>query len=78
MTILKKYFFRAILFTVCALVAGFIYGFSLGGRSVAFSTVFIIVVLGLLETSISFDNAIVNVNVLKGMNDTRQRRFLTR
>ena len=42
------------------------------------STMFIVAVLGLLETSISFDNAIVNVNVLKNMDATRQRRFLTR
>ena len=39
---------------------------------------FIVGVLGLLETSISFDNAIVNVNVLKNMDATRQKRFLTR
>jgi uncharacterized protein len=39
---------------------------------------FIVGVLGLLETSISFDNAIVNVNVLKSMDATRQKRFLTR
>lgn len=42
------------------------------------STMFIVGVLGLLETSISFDNAIVNVNVLKNMDATRQKRFLTR
>lgn len=78
MAILKKYFLRAILFTVASLIAWFFYGYSLGGWTVALSTVFIIIVLGLLETSISFDNAIVNVNVLKGMNETRQRRFLTR
>ena len=42
------------------------------------STMFIVAVLGLLETSISFDNAIVNVNVLKNMDATRQKRFLTR
>lgn len=74
----RKYFFRAIVFTIVCLVTGFFYGYSLWWREVALSSVFIIIVLGLLETSISFDNAIVNVNVLKGMNDTRQKRFLTR
>ncbi len=75
---MMKYFRSATLFALIALIAWFFYGYSLGGIGGALSTVFIIIVLGLLETSISFDNAIVNVNVLKGMNTRRQRRFLTR
>ena len=78
MSIVKKYFSGAIIFALVALVVAFFYGYSLGWISVAFSTLFIVIVLGLLETSISFDNAIVNVNVLKTMDDRRQRRFLTR
>lgn len=38
---------------------------------------FIVLVLGILETSISFDNAIVNVGVLKKMDNKRRHRFLT-
>ena len=39
---------------------------------------FIILILGVLETSLSFDNAVVNASVLKQMSPLRQRRFLTR
>jgi len=35
-------------------------------------------ILGVLETSLSFENAIVNANVLKKMSAKRQQRFLTR
>jgi hypothetical protein len=37
----------------------------------------IIVVLSVLEVSLSFDNAVVNATVLKDMDDVWQRRFLT-
>jgi len=42
-----------------------------------FATMFIVAILGVLETSLSFDNAIVNVGVLKMMDVKRRRRFLT-
>jgi uncharacterized protein len=75
----KKYFFWSTVFAVICLIIGFIVGYMGSGTIVwGLSTMFIVAVLGLLETSISFDNAIVNVNVLKNMDATRQRRFLTR
>lgn len=40
--------------------------------------VFIVLVLWVLEVSLSFDNAVVNATVLEQMTPTRQRRFLTR
>lgn len=67
---IKKYFSWSIIFTVIALVIGFF----LGGRE----AVFIILILGILETSLSFDNAVVNATVLKKMSPVRQHRFLTR
>lgn len=41
-------------------------------------TVFIVLILGVLETSLSFDNAVVNASVLQKMDPVRQHRFLTR
>lgn len=41
------------------------------------STLWIVAVLGLLETSLSFDNAVVNAKVLAGMSPVWRRRFLT-
>jgi hypothetical protein len=46
------------------------------GRPLA-STLFIVVVLSILEVSISFDNAVVNATVLKKMTPIWQKRFLT-
>lgn len=37
----------------------------------------IIIVLSILEVSLSFDNAVVNATVLKDMDEVWQRRFLT-
>jgi hypothetical protein len=41
------------------------------------TTVFIVAVLAVLETSISFDNAVVNATVLRTMTRAWRRRFLT-
>ncbi|MCT6981055.1 DUF475 domain-containing protein, partial [Salmonella enterica subsp. enterica serovar Oranienburg] len=41
------------------------------------SVLFICAVLGILEISLSFDNAIVNARILRDMTPVWQRRFLT-
>jgi hypothetical protein len=41
------------------------------------TTVFIVAVLGVLEVSLSFDNAVVNAKVLSQMDDVWRRRFIT-
>ena len=43
----------------------------------AFSTMFIVAVLAILEVSLSFDNAVVNATVLKEMTPVWRRRFIT-
>ncbi len=79
MNTFKKYFLWSTIFAIICLAIGFVVWY-IGNWTIIWwlSTMFIVAVLGLLETSISFDNAIVNVNVLKHMNATRQKRFLTR
>lgn len=75
----KKYFLWSSIFTVICLMGGFLVWYLWTGNIYAgLSSMFIVVVLWLLESSISFDNAIVNVNVLKSMDKKRQHRFLTR
>lgn len=75
---LTTYFKYDIIFTLFAIIGGGFYGYYLWGTLwSAFSTIFIIVLLGLLEISLSFDNAIVNVRFLKKMNKKRQKKFLT-
>jgi len=53
---------------------GFWYRGTLAG---ALSTVFVVAVLGVLEVSLSFDNAVVNATVLKDMTPLWRHRFLT-
>lgn len=78
MNTFKNYFFWSTIFTVICLGIGFVVGYLTNGIAWWLSTLFIVAVLGILETCISFDNAIVNVNVLKDMDSIRQKRFLTR
>lgn len=73
-----KYFRGAILFTIMALIAAFLIGFlQTAYLSVALSSLFICFVLGILEFSLSFDNAVVNASLLKEMDKIWQKYFLT-
>ena len=72
------YFTGSFLVTAMGLVLGAVVGFyylrTLAGMA---STVFIVAVLGVLETSLSFDNAVVNATVLRDMTPVWRHRFLT-
>src|SRR3989338_7691859 len=41
------------------------------------NALFLVALLAILETTLSFDNAVVNAKVLARMNEAWQRRFLT-
>jgi hypothetical protein len=73
-----RHFKGSFIFTGLGLVAGAGVGayYSPGLAGIA-STVFIVAVLGVLETSLSFDNAVVNATVLKDMTPVWRHRFLT-
>ena len=67
----------SIAFTLVCLALGTWYGWiSSGTVSGTAQVLWIIVVLSVLEVSLSFDNAVVNASVLKEMDDVWQRRFL--
>lgn len=76
---IKKYFTGSIIFTAIAIVIGFFLG---AGPSMHIiwwlQVVFIVLILWILETSLSFDNAVVNATVLQKMSPKWQHRFLTR
>jgi hypothetical protein len=73
-----KHFYGSIIFTIVSLGLGTFYGYSSGGTvGAALSILWICIVLGILEVSLSFDNAVVNATVLKDMDPVWQRRFLT-
>jgi hypothetical protein len=64
-----KHFRFSFLVTVICLAVAFYWG-GLAGAFVA-------IILGVLEVSLSFDNAVVNASVLKQMDERWQRYFLT-
>jgi hypothetical protein len=74
MKIFKSSFLSLFLGLGLAAWIGFKYTGSTGG---ALESAFLVLVLSILETSISFDNAIVNARVLNNMSPIWQRRFIT-
>lgn len=73
-----RHFTGSFVFTGVALALGAAYGYmSGGGITAALNVLWICLVLGILEVSLSFDNAVVNATTLKDMDPVWQRRFLT-
>ena len=73
-----QYYKGSILFTVACLALASWYGWNQTGTAAGtLSLLWIVVVLSILEISLSFDNAVVNASVLNEMDEVWQRRFLT-
>lgn len=78
MDTLMRFYKFSLFFTLFCLALGAWYGWSsTGSIGGAASILWIIVVLSVLEISLSFDNAVVNASVLKDMDEVWQKRFLT-
>lgn len=72
------YFKNSFFFTLGGLALGALVGWRYTGTAAGVaSTLFIVAVLGVLETSLSFDNAVVNATVLRDMTPVWRHRFLT-
>jgi hypothetical protein len=66
------------IFTLACLALAVGYGWSVTGTvSGTLSLLWIVIVLSVLEISLSFDNAVVNATVLADMDEVWRRRFLT-
>ena len=73
-----RYYKFSLIFTAICLALGAWYGWTQSGSVTGtLSLLWIIVVLSVLEISLSFDNAVVNATVLEDMDKIWQRRFLT-
>lgn len=72
-----SYFAGSVIFAVVALLGVFAWGYESMGVTAALSFVMSAAVLGVLETSVSLDNAVVNATVLKHMSPFGQKVFLT-
>lgn len=66
---LKKYYTGSFIFTIVAIVLCYLVAGLQGA--------FLAAILGVLETSVSLDNAVVNAKVLKDLDNTWRHRFLT-
>lgn len=71
-----KYFFGSYLVTVIGVILAYFWG-EYAHHGSGLMNVFIILVLSVLEISLSFDNAVVNAMKLEKMNEKWRRRFLT-
>ncbi|MDG6079668.1 DUF475 domain-containing protein [Erythrobacter litoralis] len=73
-----RFYAFSLFFTAACLVLAAWYGYaSTGTVEGLLSILWIVVVLSILEVSLSFDNAVVNATVLREMDPVWQRRFLT-
>ncbi|MEP2736686.1 MAG: DUF475 domain-containing protein [Erythrobacter sp.] len=78
METLKRYYGFSLGFTaLCFVLAGWYGWASTGSVTATLSILWIVVVLSILEVSLSFDNAVVNATVLREMDPVWQQRFLT-
>jgi len=78
MSTLRRFYGFSFIFSLICLALGVWYGWtSTGSVAGTAGLLWIIVVLSVLEISLSFDNAVVNASVLKDMSKVWQRRFLT-
>lgn len=73
-----KFFITPIISLVIGLVVAAFFGWSLRPElSYVAQTLFTVLMLSVLEISLSFDNAVVNATVLQKMDDVWKKRFLT-
>lgn len=78
MALLTRHFGGSIVFSLLGLLLAALYGWhDTGSIPATLALVWIVVILAVLEISLSFDNAVVNAAVLEGMDSIWRRRFLT-
>lgn len=78
MNTLLRHYWGSLLFTAVCFLAAAIYAWNGTGSAQGVAEVlWIVLVLSILEISLSFDNAVVNATVLREMDEKWQRRFLT-
>lgn len=64
-----RIFGLSIVVTIASLIAGYLYG--------GWQAFVLVLILGIFEISLSFDNAVVNATILQRMNEFWQKMFLT-
>lgn len=78
MNTIRQYYTFSLAFTaVCFALAAWYGWSSTGSITATLGILWIVLVLSILEVSLSFDNAVVNATVLREMDPVWQQRFLT-
>lgn len=78
MNTIRQYYTFSLVFTaVCFALAAWYGWSSTGSITATLGILWIVLVLSILEVSLSFDNAVVNATVLREMDPVWQQRFLT-
>ena len=72
-----KHFKVSFIVAILCLGAAFYWGFQADGMNAGLTAAAIAMILGVLEVSLSFDNAVVNASILKRMDEQWQQYFLT-
>ncbi len=72
-----KHFRVSLIVAIVCLSVAFYWGFLTGGMNAGLTAATIAMILGVLEVSLSFDNAVVNASILKRMDAKWQNYFLT-
>jgi len=72
-----KHFRFSLVFAFFCLGLSFYWGYVQGGYLIAANTLGVAFILAIMETSLSFDNAVVNASILKNWNAFWQKIFLT-
>jgi hypothetical protein len=76
-TLWRHYSFSLGFTFLCFVLAGWYGWASTGSITATLGILWIVIVLSILEVSLSFDNAVVNATVLREMDPVWQQRFLT-
>ena len=71
-----KYFTGSYIVTILGIIAAYLWGEHVHPGS-GFLCIFIALILGVLEVSLSFDNAVVNATKLEKMDEVWRQRFIT-
>ena len=71
-----QYFTGSYIFTIFGIILAYFWGEHVH-HGTGLISVFIVIVLSILEISLSFDNAVVNAMKLEKMNEKWRHRFLT-
>ena len=73
---MKNYFLGSYILTVIGVIFTYLWG-ERTAPGTGFNAIFIVLTLGILEVSLSFDNAVVNAMRLENMSQIWRKRFLT-